>query len=446
MTVLEFINNTTHNYIQNTAAEDAYTDFIESPECISKGSLIFFKIKYNAEKIKREKAAQTPIEDVASTPSPTPVVKEKIIDAELPKRVITNYMDGMVKMSIPSLIPTGTKFDELISDRITTEDEKDAYYEKNGVEMPESLIERGGFTRQCIDITAGKAGSGKSFMKCMLAAQAKVYARREQSKKIRVGFISAEMRKSEWDKEVSDNPILKELEVDYMLQYVGAANYQDIFWEAFADYDIVVVDSLPAIISHFKMTPGERRTEKTMIFDFIRTSLGSVEKNDNNVQLINQAVKDGNYKGGTELPHMMSSMSFVNVEDQLRYTTFEKNRNNGKTCRRKLYIEQVTNESPLITFNEEVYAATYEQVADKKASIEELMQQLDNSEISLDNIEDAATDGTEMSSEEMSNLTTKDDVITADTVRDPFAENTESEKVNKIPKESIQHHLGLDNK
>ena len=183
------------------------------------------------------------------------------------------------------------------------------------------------------------------------------------------------MRDTEWAKELEQCDLLKELEVDYMLDYVGYSNYEEIFWEAFGDYDIVIVDSLPAVISHFKMswdkdTMGKMPTESQMIFDFIQKALDSVKKNNNNVQLINQANKDGNYKGGTELPHMMSSMSFVKIDGTNRYMIFSKNRNNGKV-KRKVYFHK--KECGDIEFNVEAYEATYKKVNDKKQSIDELI-------------------------------------------------------------------------
>jgi predicted ATP-dependent serine protease len=245
--------------------------------------------------------------------------------------------------------------------------------------MPDDMIEVGGFTRKCVDIVAGPPGSGKTYSRNVLAAKAKIFVKREYGIDIRVGFISAEMRESEWAEELKQCELLKEIEVDYMLNYVGYSNYEDIFWEAFGDYDIVIVDSFPAVISHIKMSPNERRTDKIIVFDFIRKALESVEKNNNNVQLINQANKDGDYKGGTELPHMMSSMSFVKTEGSARYMQFIKNRNNGTTINRKVYFEKDVHGD--IVFNEESYAASYEQVLDKKQNLTELFQSFDKNKM-----------------------------------------------------------------
>lgn len=315
------------------------------------------------------------------TLKPTPTVKPG--SSNTATRVIKNYKTGDAIPEMPGLMPTGTKFDEQISDRITSDKDKSDYLAKYGEDFPEDQIEIGGFTRKCVDIVSGRSGSGKTYSRCILAAKAKVFAKKEFGIDLRVGFISGEMRESEWAKELRSSVLLEELEVDYMLDYVGCDNYQDIFWEAFSDYDIVIVDSFPAIVSHFKMVPSERRTEKAIIFDFIRTALLSVSKHNNNVQLINQATKDGNYKGGTELPHMMSSMSFVRVEGQQRYITFDKNRNNGNVNRSLFFSKK---ENGDLEFNSEVYDATYNQITDKKQSIADLLQDIKSGNKSLDGV------------------------------------------------------------
>jgi hypothetical protein len=177
--------------------------------------------------------------------------------------------------------------------------------------------------------------------------------------------------------------MLKHVQVTYMLDYVGQSNYDEIFWDAFSYGDYVVCDSLPAIIAHMKMSwpvsKGKMPTETQFIFDFIRKSLKSVEVNDNNVQLINQATKSGDYKGGTELPHMMSSMSFVKISsaDQNRYMIFLKNRNNGMV-KRQLFFHKIANGD--LEFNVEAYEATYKKVNDKKKTMDEFMSTLGQDE------------------------------------------------------------------
>jgi hypothetical protein len=350
-------------------ATEAYKNYLNMgfPEV---STYPYFRTQYN-------KYNTRVIQAINTTPQPVEVKTEEIVEViEEQGRVIKNYMNGDSIPDAPSLIPTGTMFDELISDRITNEEEMKAYEEKYGEEMPEDKIEIGGFTRKCVDITAGKAGSGKTYSRCVLAAKAKVFMKREYNKDIRVGFISGEMRESEWAKELKKCSLLKELEVDYMLNYVGQNNYESIFWEAVADYDIVIIDSFPAILGHIRMSPNEKRPEKTIINDFIRKILQTVESSNNNVQLINQCNKDGNYKGGTELPHMLSSLSFVETEGPKRFMRFEKNRNNGNV-NRKAYFSKDENTGDII-FNEEAYNSTYKSSEDNKTSLKELMEELSN--------------------------------------------------------------------
>lgn len=283
-----------------------------------------------------------------------------IEDDEVSVLEIVNYRDGKELPDLPGLIPTGTIFDRIVCDRVTSDDDKTI--------IPANEWERGGFTRKCCDVVAGGAGSGKTFSRTMLACMAK-----QINPSLRIGFISAEMREVEWVKEVKSAPILADLEVVYMLNYVGQPNYEELFYEAISMFDIVIVDSFPAIISHIKMAPKEKRTDKAITFDLIREINLSVDKYNYNMQLINQATKDGNYKGGTELPHMMSSQSFVRVDGQKRYMEFEKNRNNGQTIRRKVYFTKNTT-TGLLEFDVEVYTATYETVEDTKQSLAEFFQ------------------------------------------------------------------------
>ena len=77
--------------------------------------------------------------------------------------------------------------------------------------MPEDMIEIGGFTRQCVDIVAGDPGSGKTYSRNILAVKAKLFAAREQDKKLTVHFISGEMRASEWAKEINSCELLKKI-------------------------------------------------------------------------------------------------------------------------------------------------------------------------------------------------------------------------------------------
>lgn len=251
----------------------------------------------------------------------------------------------------------------------------------------------------------------------MLACMAK-----QINPSLRIGFISAEMREVEWVKEVKSAPILADLEVVYMLKYVGQSNYEDIFYEAISLFDIVIVDSFPAIISHIKMSPKEKRTDKAITFDLIREINLSVDKYDYNMQLINQATKDGNYKGGTELPHMMSSQSFVRVDGQKRYMEFEKNRNNGQTINRKVYFNKNTT-TGLLEFDNDIYTATYETKEDVKQSIAEFFKTVQ---------ERVEVDGEEEESSSILTIKKVEDVTTGQMDLESMIEEVEAEEEEEL--------------
>lgn len=378
--------------IVNHDAKSAYNQFIAEG---GTGTYDYFRTKFN-------KAKPKPTVPNAILPATEIKSVERIIEEDLPTLNSKNYMTGDELPELAGLIPTGTLFDELISDRITLDEELEEYLSDHGIEMPFTEgRERGGFTRKCVDIIAGAAGTGKTWSRCMLAVKAKLWAKENLDKDLRIGFISGEMRESEWAKELNGSPLLKNLEVEFMLDIVGQSNYESEFWRVLRKYDIVIVDSLPAILSHFRMMPQERRTEKLMVFDFIRESLKLVEECNNNIQLINQANKDGNYKGGTELPHMMSSLSFVKLDSGDRYIEFEKNRNNGKV-KRRLYVSKTKDGD--IEFNEEIYNATYKQKQDKTQSLDDFLNEVDLSKSEEDEMEMTAQEmGTGGSTQEEEN-------------------------------------------
>jgi hypothetical protein len=402
MNAIDFIdlfltqNNPFEKRIDASQAYNSYINYCSSKN-IETSTYPYFRTKFNNKIKELQSMSNPPIQENANSVTVEgefveefiiPIVEIEqppIIAFEIPEarveltRVVKNYKNGDEVPTPPSLIPTGTLFDKLISDRITTPEHIETYLQKYGEDMPEENIEVGGFTRKCVDIIAGKAGSGKTTSACILAVKAKYFMKREYGVDIRVGFISGEMRESEWAKEITKSEMLKELEVDYMLNYVGQNNYEDIFWEAVADYDIVIVDSFPAILGHIRMSPNEKRVEKTIINDFIRKILQIVEERNNNVQLINQCNKDGSYKGGTELPHMLSSLRYVMVEGNKRYMMWEKNRNNGSTIGQKAYFDKDEHEG--ITFNQEVYDATYNSIEDKKQTLEELFSSLNSAKL-----------------------------------------------------------------
>jgi len=346
----------------------------------SAGTYPYFRTKFNnkCKELGVGSAPKTQDATVTYTAPAQPEAEEQEPPREKVKRSTKNYSDGDKMPEMPDLMPTGTIFDEYSCDRVTSQEVKDEYYNKMGEHMPDDMIEIGGFTRQCVDIVSGDAGAGKTYSTNILGVKAKRFAKREYDKDLTIHFISGEMRESEWAKELAQCELLQDIEVTYMLDYVGLPEYEEIFWDAFAYGDIVICDSLPAIISHFKMSwpasKGKMPTETQMIFQFIRKSLKSVEDNNNNVQLINQANKDGNFKGGTELPHMMSSMRFVRIKNRKRYITYYKNRNNGSTVKREMYFNRVDGGD--IEFDKESYDATYNQILDRKEDVNDFMETL----------------------------------------------------------------------
>jgi hypothetical protein len=409
MTAIQFIEKLVS---QNTTlkAEQAYKIYLENLNGEEASTYPYFRTKYNnhlrfnigaTNTNSQESTIEINISEEAVAETFDFTLPEVITEPEL-LRSVKNYKDGSSELPTPpDLIPTGVLFDSIISDRITTKEEMEEHSNKYGEDFPEDKIEIGGFTRKCVDIVAGKAGSGKTYSRCVLAAKAKVFMKREYGVDIRVGFISGEMRESEWAKELAKCELLKELEVDYMLNYVGQNNYEDIFWEALADYDIVVVDSFPAILGHIRMSPNEKRNERIIINDFIRKILKLVEERNNNVQLINQCNKDGSYKGGTELPHMLSSLSYIVTEGSSRYLIYEKNRNNGATIGQKVYFTKTTNGD--IEFNEEAYNATYKTTEDKKQSLEELFSSLNGATLEAE-LQDLATEDPTLNTEALESL------------------------------------------
>jgi hypothetical protein len=380
MNAIEFINHlVSENIINNFIASEAYDEFkrLYGDSC----TYGYFRTKFN----NTIKNLQESSEFSASESNQknteekliAPVVKT-VAKLELPKsttrtkkRVIKDYtVDGIPEP--PALIPTGTKFDQLISDRYENSEDLQNYEEKHGIPMPLAERSLGGFTRKCADIVAGKPGSGKTTSRLKLAAKAISFHREVFNKELRVGFISAEMREAEFAKELNAYPPLADIKVEYFIDYAGYDNYQELFWEALADnYDLIIVDSFPAVIAHFRMCANEKRSEKEIIFDFINKLVDIIETKNMNVQLINQANKDGNYKGGTELPHMLSSLSFVYVENRKRYFEFEKNRNNGGAIGNRLYFSNGENNH--INFDEDAYDLAYNSSKDENRNINDIL-------------------------------------------------------------------------
>lgn len=373
MNILEFIGSID---LTQFDAKSAYAEFARTG---GGGTYEYFRTKFN----RAVSEGGAPRAQVPTQVFETPAEPE----VEAPKLEIINYDDDRELPTRSGLIPTGTLFDSIASKRVTDDVKKTI--------IPKEDWERGGFTRKCCDVVAGMPGSGKTFSRTSLAAMAKML-----DPSLRIIFISSEMRETEWVEEIHDAPILANIEVVYMLKYVGQSNYEELLFEAMSQADIWIGDSFPVWIDHIRMYHDERRSDKQVTNDLIRKINLSVEENDNCGQLINQANKDGNYKGGTVLPHMMSSMSFVKKDGTKRLMEFEKNRNNGSTTGHKVYFTK-NKHTGAIEFNEEIYTATYLTVKDESASISDFLAGRAAAGESLTLEDNSASNGIESTVHEM---------------------------------------------
>jgi hypothetical protein len=385
MTILEYLKLPEMDL--SASAQEAF-DLFRSRHPEVAATFEYFRTKFN--KAKREAGIvpqQTP--RVKTSESNEPSAKD-LVEEDLTKGVfkVEKYNEGNTEIVIPDPIPTGTFFDKVISDNVKKIGEAEEPF--------------GGFHRKCVDVTAGRPGAGKTYSRAALAVEAKLNTdtiieiinkkkeelleagkKKEASeldppKKLRIRLLSGEMRKSEWDKELANNPCLKELDVVYMINYIGKSNYWELMEEALSDCDIAIVDSFPVILHHLMLIAKRGVTEKKMVFDLINFFIETSEKNDMNIQLINQVLKDGNYKGGTELPHMTSSMSFVEIDGNKRFMWCYKNRNNGNTVNRRLYFTKDKEKGGRIKLDEDSYKATYEVPDDSKQSLKDLLENIHN--------------------------------------------------------------------
>jgi len=261
--------------------------------------------------------------------------------------------EDMSDIILPELIPMGTLYDKIASDRYNVVEEI------NG----EKVTQPGGFTRKCVDVVAGAPGSGKTTSSNMLLARAVKYHREVLGKPLKAGFISGEMFETEWAKEVKQCELLKEVNVCYFMEEfrkhhmnMTPESFLKILEDIIKDFDIVTVDSFPVIMDLYREL-DTKITEKQATSLFINFYIEAAHKHNLNIQLINQANKDGNYKGGTLLPHMASSLSFVLKVDGKRFKYFEKNRNNGSTIHQKLFFVKLDDNS--IDIDAENYEISY---------------------------------------------------------------------------------------
>jgi adenylate kinase family enzyme len=342
-TVKNFINKNSHLLALSSlqAWEQGYQPAMEKGLAVT-ATYNYFRTQFN--KLKQDSG-------IVMVSDPSQPKFELVTKPDIAfNTVCYENMDDIV---LPAMIPVGNLYDKIASDR----------YGKIEVVDGEEITQPGGFTRKCVDVVAGAPGSGKTTSSNMFLARAVKYHREVLDKPLRAGFISGEMFETEWAKEVKQCELLKEVEVCYFMEEFRK-HHMDMTPESFLvilenvikEYDIVTVDSFPVIMDLYREL-DTKITEKQATSLFINFYIEAAHKHNLNIQLINQANKDGNYKGGTLLPHMASSLAFVLKVDGKRFKYFEKNRNNGSTIHQKLFFTKLDDNS--IDIDAENYEISY---------------------------------------------------------------------------------------
>jgi len=318
----------------------------------------YFRTKYNNKR--KELNIAVPVPTTQERPS---VHNHSKLELE-----VNNYKGADLTSLISEVIPTGTLFDEIISD--------------------------GGFVRKSVDAVAAKAGSGKTWSRMSLAAEAVLLNKKlikEQEdfidnypeetvvmiKPIKAALLSAEMVEHEIAKEVRSSPKLENIDFIYLVNYfrkgITADQYWDILEQCFKNYDLLIADSFSVIFEQlFELYEGRMKAKK-LLFLLIDRITKYTEKYNCNLQLILQCKRDGTYLGASALVHAISSLSYVHVYGQKRFIMFEKNRNNGSTVNQEVFFSK---KEGSIEFDEEAYKNTYRVVEDKKSSMADFIKQL----------------------------------------------------------------------
>ena len=221
---------------------------------------------------------------------------------------------------------------------------------KTGTIFDSFFSKRDGVDRGCVNVFAAKAGAGKTSLLSGIANLCK-----EVNPDIKIGILHGEMRKKEWLRECSENPDFLSLVVHYMRDLENSDDLETAFKNVIASFDMVIIDSFPVFLLMMQ-DAYPRMAAKTLLKRSIDLLLDAAEESDSVINVINQCNKDGSYKGGTELAHWVSSVSYVVKEDKgTRYITQEKSRNSDNTGR-KLYFSRKNNK---LSFNEDTYRIAY---------------------------------------------------------------------------------------
>jgi predicted ATP-dependent serine protease len=336
MTVIEYLNT---DIAFELSAQEAFNLYDTAYPSVAK--FPYFRTHFNNKK--RELGISTAVKIVPVLQE----IHENKIKREKPVFTAINYTGQDVSGLIPETIPTGTKFDQVISDN--------------------------GFCRKCVDAVAAKAGSGKTWSRMSLMAKAVIL-----NPNIKAALLSAEMLSHEIAREVKSSPELNNIDfvylVDYFKQQITPQDYWDILEECFKRYDILTIDSFSVVHDQLLELYDGKIKSKKLIFDITSKLTKWAAQYNCNVQLILQCKRDGTYLGSSALVHAISSLAYVYVYGQKRFNLYEKNRNNGSSVNRELFFSK--DKEGGIVIDEEAYKASYERVEDTKVDIKTFLQNL----------------------------------------------------------------------
>jgi predicted ATP-dependent serine protease len=193
---------------------------------------------------------------------------------------------------------------------------------------------RVGLARSTVYMLTGESGAGKTAIATNIAEYIK-----DADPTATAGFISGEMDKIDWFEECSDNPLLKRLNVTYLLDFVEAKNFLEILITAMMKYDYVILDSIESVLDIIKDVTGysSKKAERLLI-DMMRKA--TLEKC-STIMAIQQYTKGGSYVGSTKLKHMTTGLIFVRFDKSGgRYLEFDKNRRCGGMIKKRLYYSK----------------------------------------------------------------------------------------------------------
>jgi len=269
-----------------------------------------------------------------------------------------------------------------------------------------------GFARSSVNVFVGGAGTGKTSTLVALAVEAienrevEITALKNQYyaegrewdeenpplKPITANIVHGEMRKKEWMVECHEVPYFHKVGMIFLRQHRGSADYAEILRLALGSADIVIIDSFPVILSHMRIS-YPRKTANAILYEVIDLFTDTADTADNVINVINQVNKDGQYKGGTDLVHMVSSLAYFKIENRKRCLEFEKNRNGGATINQKLFFGRT--EDKRLDFNVDAYETTYLCDEDSEQSVQELLESLSSKNNSVIEDLDFSTNATD---------------------------------------------------